>query len=45
MIKFTVTKNQPFTLFLEDTFFGKQQEGGHIDPPSRFRVRGTHNND
>ena len=40
MIKFTVTKNQPFTLFLEDTFFGKPQEGGHIDPPPAPAVLG-----
>ena len=34
-----VTKNQGFTLALEDTFFEKPQGGGgQIDPPSRFRV-------
>ena len=34
-----VTKNQGFTLSLEDTFFQKPLgEGGQIDTPSRFRV-------
>ena len=31
------TKNQGFTLSLEDTFFEKPQ-GGQIDTPSNFRV-------
>ena len=36
-----VTKNQGFTLSLEDTFFEKPQGrgGGQIDRPSRFRVK------
>ena len=39
-----VTKNQGFTLSLEDTFFEKPQGGGQIDtlPPSprrRFRIK------
>ena len=40
-----VTKNQGFSLSLEDTFFEKPQQGGgrggQIDspPPSRFRVK------
>ena len=39
-----VTKNQGFTLSIEDAFFKKPQGGGKIDPPpptpspSRFRV-------
>ena len=38
-----VTKNQGFTLFLENTFFEKPQKrggegGGQIDSLSRFRV-------
>ena len=33
-----VTKNQGFTLSLEDTFFEKPQ-GDRIDTPSRFRVK------
>ena len=32
-----VTKSQPFTLSLEDTFFEKPH-WGQIDPCSRFRV-------
>ena len=35
MIILKVTKNQGFTLFLEDTFFEKPQGGGgQIDPPA-----------
>ena len=37
MILLKSTKNQGFTLSLEDTFFEKRQRG-QIDPPSRFRV-------
>ena len=33
-----VTKNQGFTLYLEDTFFGKPQGEEKLTPPSRFRV-------
>ena len=36
-----VTKKQGFTLSLEDTFFGKPQERGQIDPASRFRVKSS----
>ena len=42
MIILKVTKNQGFTLSLEDTFFEKPQGvGGQIDrlPPSLFRVK------
>ena len=43
MIILKVTKNQGFTLYLEDTIFKKPQGvgvGGQIDsPPSRFRVK------
>ena len=39
MIILNVTKNQGFTLSLEDTFFEKPQ-GCPADPPSRFRVEG-----
>ena len=40
MIILKVTKNQDFTLCLEDTIFEKPQGGGgQIDPPSRFRVK------
>ena len=34
-----VTKNQGFTLSLEDKFFEKPQ-GGQVDPTNRFRVLG-----
>ena len=37
-----VTKNQRFTLSLEDTFFEKPHGWGQIDhtlPPSRFRIK------
>ena len=34
-----VTKNQGFTLSVEDTFFEKPQGWCQIDPPSRFRVK------
>ena len=41
MIILKVTKDQGFTLSLEDTFFEKLQGGGgQIDAPSRFRVNG-----
>ena len=40
MIILKVTKNQGFTLSLEDTFFEKPQ-WGQIDLPNRFRVKGT----
>ena len=33
-----VTKNQGFTLSLEDTFFEKPQRGFKLTPPRRFRV-------
>ena len=33
MIVLKVTKNQGFTLNLEDTFFGEPQGGGQIDHP------------
>ena len=33
------TKNQRFTLSLEDTFFEKPQGGGQIDPPAVFGLR------
>ena len=33
MIISKVTKNQSFTLSLEDTFFKKKHRGGQIDPP------------
>ena len=33
MIILKVTKNQGFTLSLEDTFFEKPQGGGKIDAP------------
>ena len=38
---FKSTKKQGFTLYLEDTIFGKPQGrgGGQIDPFSRFRVK------
>ena len=36
MIKLNVTKNQGFTLFLEDKLFKKPQ--GQINTPSRFRI-------
>ena len=36
-----VTKNQGYTLSLEDTFFEKPQGGGQIDPSSRFRVQAS----
>ena len=39
MIILKVTKNQGFTLSLEDTFFEKPQ-GCPADSPSRFRVEG-----
>ena len=42
-IMLKISKNQGFTLSLEDTFFKKPQEwgrgGGQIDTPSRFRVK------
>ena len=38
MIILTVSKNQGFTLSLEDTFFKKPQRS-QIDPPSRFTVK------
>ena len=34
-----VTKNQGFTLYLEETFFEKSQEG-QFDPPRQIRVNG-----
>ena len=34
MIILKVTKNQDFTLSLEDKFFKKSQGGGQLDPPS-----------
>ena len=34
MIILKVTKNQGFTLSLEDTFFEKPQGGGQFDPPA-----------
>ena len=37
-ITLKVTKNEGFTLSLEDIFFEKPQ-GSQIDPPSRFRVK------
>ena len=42
MIILKVTKNQDFTLSLEDTFFEKLPGGGggaQINTPSRFRVK------
>ena len=44
IIFITVTKDQGFTLCLEDTFFEKPQRGGsggQIDSPNRFRVKQT----
>ena len=38
MIILKVTKNQGFTLSLEDAIFEKPKEGGQIDPPSCFKV-------
>ena len=39
MIILKVTKNQGFTLSVEDTFFEKPQGGSNWPPPpSRFRV-------
>ena len=40
-IKLKVTKNQGFSLSLEDTLFEKPQGECQIDPPppSRFRVK------
>ena len=35
-----VTKNQGFTLSLEDTFFEKPQAGGQTDPPPPSAVLG-----
>ena len=34
-----VTKNQGFTLYLEETFFEKLQEG-QSEPPRQIRVNG-----
>ena len=40
MIILKVTEKQVLTLFLEDTFLKKPQEGGgEIDPVSVFRVK------
>ena len=33
------TKNQGFTLSLEDTFLEKLQGGGQIESPSRLRIK------
>ena len=44
IIFITATKDQGFTLCLEDTFFEKPQGGGgggQIDSPNRFRVKQT----
>ena len=38
MIILKFTKNQGFTLSLEDKFFEKPQGVGQIDPASRVRV-------
>ena len=38
MIILTVSKNQGFTLSLEDTFFKKPQRS-QIDPPAVLRLR------
>ena len=38
MIILKVTKNQGFTISLEDTVF-ENCSGGQIDHPSRFRVK------
>ena len=43
MIILKVTKNQGFTLCLEDTIFEKPEGGGsNWQSPSRFRVNGTY---
>ena len=43
-----VTKNQGFTLSLEDTFFKTPQGGGQIDPSAILRLKsnisGLHSN-
>ena len=39
MIILKFTKNQSFTLSLEDTLFEKPQGRGEIDHPSRFKVK------
>ena len=39
MIILKVTKNQGFTLPLEDIFFEKPQGGGKIEPSSCFRIK------
>ena len=39
MIILKVTKNQGFTLSLEDKFFEKPQGGGQIDPPGILGLR------
>ena len=39
MIIFKLTKNQSFTLSLENTFLEKPQGRHREEPPSRFRVK------
>ena len=39
MIILKATKDQGFTLSLEDAFFENHSGGGQFDPPSRFRVK------